>query len=145
MLFSANMPDSFWAEAAVVAAYIWNRLPSSAIEDTTPYERWFNKLRNYDKLRPFGCIVYAHIPKQRQPKFSKHLTHATKGCFIGYESSTPYKYWDFEKRRFDISHDIIFKESEFPTAADFAHNLQTALIALHHQYLHLRLRPLLNI
>jgi transposase InsO family protein len=65
MLYSANLPDSFWAEAAVTAAYIWNRLPSSAIENATPYERWFNKLPNYDKLKPFGCIVYIHVPKKR--------------------------------------------------------------------------------
>ena len=38
MLFTANMPESFWAEAVITATYIWNRLPSAAIQNKTPYE-----------------------------------------------------------------------------------------------------------
>jgi transposase InsO family protein len=38
MLYHANLPESFWAEAATTAAYTWNRLPSSAINDQIPFE-----------------------------------------------------------------------------------------------------------
>jgi len=38
MLFTANMPESFWAEAVITTTYIWNRLLGAAIKDTTPYE-----------------------------------------------------------------------------------------------------------
>jgi len=38
MLFQANMPKSFWAEAMTTAAYLINHLPSEAIEGKIPYE-----------------------------------------------------------------------------------------------------------
>jgi transposase InsO family protein len=38
MLYQANMPKSFWAEAMTTAAYLINRLPSEAINDEIPYE-----------------------------------------------------------------------------------------------------------
>ena len=40
MLFQANMPKSFWAEAMSVAAYIRNYMPSSVIDGKIPYELW---------------------------------------------------------------------------------------------------------
>lgn len=38
MLYQANMPKSFWAEAITTAAYLINRLLSEAINDEIPYE-----------------------------------------------------------------------------------------------------------
>jgi transposase InsO family protein len=43
MLYHANLPESFWAEAATTATYVWNRLPSSAINDRIPFELWFRR------------------------------------------------------------------------------------------------------
>jgi hypothetical protein len=43
MLYSANMPDVFWADAAVTAAYIGNRLPTYS-HDKSPYELLILKL-----------------------------------------------------------------------------------------------------
>ena len=63
MLYYANLPDSFWAEAATTAAHTWNRLPSNAIGDRIPFELWFRRPLYQDdikSLRTFGCIVYAH-------------------------------------------------------------------------------------
>src|SRR5271168_1994461 len=120
MLYYANLPDSFWAEAATTAAYTWNRLPSNAINDQIPFELWFRRPLYQDdikRLQTFGCIVYAHVPKQR--RVGKLSYRSTRGCLVGYHSSTSYKYWDFERKCFDTSHDLIIKELEFPTAADF--------------------------
>ena len=36
---------------------------------------------------------------------------------MGYTSG--YKYWNLEKRQFDSYHNVVFKETEFPTSADF--------------------------
>ena len=69
MLYYANLPESFWAEAVTTAAYTWTRLPSSAIDDQIPFELWFRRPLYQDdirRLRTFGCIVYAHVPKQRR-------------------------------------------------------------------------------
>src|SRR5437667_10763130 len=41
MLFQANMPKSFWAEAMATAAYLINRLPSGSINNACPSEIWY--------------------------------------------------------------------------------------------------------
>jgi len=120
MLYYANLPESFWAEAVTTAAYTWTRLPSSAIDDQIPFELWFRRPLYQDdirRLRTFGCIVYAHVPKQR--RVGKLSYRSTRGCLVGYHSSTSYKYWDFDRKCFETSHDLIIKELEFPVAADF--------------------------
>ena len=121
MLYSANMPDVYWAEAVTTSAYIWNRLPNSTVgeNELSPYEMWFGKKPNLHSLRPFGCVVYATIPAERRPKLSKLLYRAHRGCFVGYVSSTSWKYWDFERKCFDESHDVRFMETEFPAAEEF--------------------------
>src|SRR5436190_16570707 len=70
-------------------------------------------------MRPFGCIVYAHVPKARQGKESKYLTRAHKGVFVEYDSSEPWRVYDLERRCFDVSHDVTFMETEFPRIENF--------------------------
>ena len=41
MLFHANLPLSFWAEAMSTAVYLRNRSPTSIFKDITPFEAWF--------------------------------------------------------------------------------------------------------
>src|SRR5947207_14924241 len=89
MLFQANMPKSFWAEAMATAAYLINRLPSDAV-DAIPYELWHNKplkLQDLKSLRPFGCITHIHIPEQHRKSLIKVESQSTRGCLIGYLDS----------------------------------------------------------
>ncbi|KAG8481222.1 hypothetical protein CXB51_025972 [Gossypium anomalum] len=60
MLSNANLPKSFWAEAASTACFLINRSPSVAIEKRTPQEVWSGNPANYSDLKIFGCPVYAH-------------------------------------------------------------------------------------
>ena len=65
ILLNGNMPDQFWAEAAVHAAYIKNILPSAALKDfKTPFEMYHDVPPNYEHLKPFGSICYVSIPPQ---------------------------------------------------------------------------------
>ena len=121
MLFQANMPQSFWAEAMATAAYLINRLPSSSI-DGIPYELWYEKpldSKELKLLKPFGCLVNAHVPEQRRKPSNKVDTRSTFGCFIGYHTSVSHKIWDFERKCFVNSRDLVFEETEFPKASDF--------------------------
>ena len=71
MLFQANMSESFWIEVMHTAVYVRNRLPSDAIDDDIPFERWFDKDLDSDELKipkPFGCTVYIHVPKKRRKR-----------------------------------------------------------------------------
>jgi transposase InsO family protein len=123
MLYQANMPKSFWAEAMSTAAYLINRLPSEAINDEIPYEKWHQKqlpISDLRALKPFGCIVHIHVPKERQKASSKVDTQSTTGCFVGYtNTNTMWRVWDFERKVFVNSRDLIFFETEFPKASDF--------------------------
>jgi Reverse transcriptase (RNA-dependent DNA polymerase) len=124
MLYQANMPNSFWAEAMSTAAYVNNRLPSESIDFDIPYERWFNKPLDNDELKllkPFGCIVDIGIPEQRrkQQKRNKFNDRSTRACFVGYHSSTSYKVWEFERKCFVVAHDWRFHETNFPNASEF--------------------------
>ena len=123
ILFQSKLPEIFWGEAAVTAAYFKNRWPNSAIKFQMPFEAWFGRILKLSHLRTFGCIIYIHIPHQRRQKLSKLIPPSTKGCLLGFISSTIYKYYDFERQCVDVSHNIIFKENEFPTPADVEHLL----------------------
>ena len=121
MLYQANMPKSFWAEAMSTAAYLINRLPSSPI-DGIPYELWHNKRlksKELKLLKPFGCIVHVHVPEEWCKPLSKVDARSMFGCFIDYHTSVSHKIWDFERKCFINSHDLIFEETEFPKASDF--------------------------
>ena len=123
MLYQANMPKSFWTEAMTTAAYLINRLPSEMINDEIPYEKWYQK--QFPKsdlwaLKSFGCIVYINISEECQKANSKVDTQSTTGCFIGYtNTNTMWWVWDFERKVFVNSHDLIFFETQFPKASDF--------------------------
>jgi hypothetical protein len=122
MLIHANMPHSFWAEAMATAVYLKNHLPSVAIDDDIPFQRWFQKPLNSKELnllKPFGCIVYGYVDKQTRGRRSKWKEHGTRGCFVGYESSSTYKYWNFSRKCFLTSHNLTFLETEFPKSTEF--------------------------
>jgi hypothetical protein len=122
MLYQANMPQTFWAEAIATATYLRNRLPSDAIDNDIPWECWNEKaltVKELQILTPFGCIVYDYVDKQTRGPRNKIKPTGTKGCFVGYISSSSYKYWNFARKCFVVSHNLTFKETEFPQATDF--------------------------
>ena len=115
MLFQANMPQSFWGEAIIAAAEIKNLLPHAALDFKTPYEVFFGKHPSYDHIKPFGCLVDMHIPKQRQLSRPKYDPRAAEACFIHRVPPGNYKIWDFTRQTMTTSHDITCRENEFPT------------------------------
>ena len=104
------------------AAYFINRLHSEAINDEIPYEKWHQKqlpLSELRALKPFGCIVHIHVPEERQKANSKVDTQSTTGCFVGYtHTNSMWRVWDFERKVFVNSRDLIFFETQFPKASD---------------------------
>ena len=117
MLIQANMSDSFWAEAMATAVYLKNRLPSEAIDDDVPFERWFNEPLDSDELKilkPFGCIVWDYVDKRTRGRRSKLKATGTRGCFIGYVSSSTYKYWNFDSQMFSGISQSLFQRDGVP-------------------------------
>ncbi|KAG8491046.1 hypothetical protein CXB51_014200 [Gossypium anomalum] len=80
MFSNANLPKSFWAEAASTAYFLINRSPSVTIEKKTPQEVWSGNPANYSDLKIFGCPAYAHVDNGKlEPRFIKCV-------FLGYKA-----------------------------------------------------------
>ncbi|KAG8487019.1 hypothetical protein CXB51_020709 [Gossypium anomalum] len=105
MLLNANLPKSFWAEAASTACFLINRSPSVAIEKKTPQEVWSGNPVNYSDLKIFGCPAYAHVDNGKlEPRSIKYV-------FLGYKAGVKrYKLWCLENRKVVISRDVVFDE-----------------------------------
>lgn len=119
MLLHSKLPHKFWGEAVKTAAYIKNRRPSSFLNGITPYEAWHGQAPDISHLRPFGCLVYPHIAEERRPKDSKLLPRAFKGCLVGYDSTTGYKFYDLERQKMETSHNLTILEDKYPDASLF--------------------------
>ncbi|GJZ60970.1 retrotransposon protein, putative, ty1-copia subclass [Tanacetum coccineum] len=108
LLIQSGLPDSFWAEATVTAAYLINRSPSTALEKKTPMDLWSGHPANYEMLRIFGCVAYSHVNQ------GKLKPRAIKCIFLGYPDGVKgYRLWrlDDVKPKIIISRDVVFNES----------------------------------
>nr|GEV72911.1 retrovirus-related Pol polyprotein from transposon TNT 1-94 [Tanacetum cinerariifolium] len=108
LLIQSGLPDSFWAEAMVTAAYLINRSPSTALEKKTPMDLWLEHPANYEMLRIFGCVAYSHVNQ------GKLKPRAIKCIFLGYPDGVKgYRLWrlDDVKPKIIISRDVVFSES----------------------------------
>eukprot|EP00794_Sanderia_malayensis_P007838 gene7838-biopygen6374 len=111
MIYHAKLPLSFWAEAVSTANYLRNRSPTSALENATPYERFYKQKADVSNLRVFGCNAMVHIPDQKRNKLQKK---SEKCVFVGYpEDSKGYKFYNADKKMMLRSRDVIFFEDSF--------------------------------
>ncbi|GJX28380.1 hypothetical protein Tco_0236459 [Tanacetum coccineum] len=74
----SGFPDSFLAEAIVMAAYLINRSPSTSLGKKKPMDLWSGHLMNYEMLRIFGCVAYSNVNQ------GKLNPRAIKCIFLGY-------------------------------------------------------------
>ncbi|KAG2764376.1 hypothetical protein Pcac1_g24122 [Phytophthora cactorum] len=111
MLHHAELDKCFWAEAAMTAIYVKNRLPSPKIEHKTPFEIVYKAKPSVKHMRVFGCRTYILTPKEKRLKWDPK---ARAGLFLGYEEvSKAYRLYDIEAGQVVISHDVNFDESTF--------------------------------
>ena len=112
MIVHAALSDIFWAEAVSTAAYVSNRLPTTAPkENETPYERWYGRKPDVGHLCVFGCMAYAHVPDSERRKLDKK---SRKMRLVGYSlTSKGYRLFDETKRKMYIRRDVEFNENDF--------------------------------
>ena len=65
MLIASGLPPQLWAEAINCAVYITNRLPTSALENATPYEALEKKKPELGHIHVFGCDAYVYDEKAK--------------------------------------------------------------------------------
>ena len=110
MLFDSGLPHKFWAEALSTACYLKNVSPARALKGMTPFQAFTGCKPNVKHLRIFGCVCYAHIPKDERKK----LDYKSSKCiFLGYGSEVKaYRLYNLEKERVFHSRDVIFNERQ---------------------------------
>ncbi|KXJ72145.1 hypothetical protein RP20_CCG018741 [Aedes albopictus] len=105
MLYEANLPKSFWAEAAATAVYLVNRSPTKG-HDKTPEEMWSGKKPSLAHVRVFGSSVMAHIPKQKRKKWD---AKAHECILTGFDEDTKaYRLWDPKAKQVIKRRDVSF-------------------------------------
>jgi hypothetical protein len=69
MLIASNLPENFYADSQLTAAYLYNRTVHSG-DNITPFEHIFGEKPDLNHLRPFGCVAYAHVPIELRSKLA---------------------------------------------------------------------------
>ena len=114
LLFSTHMPNQFWGEAVLTAAYLINRLPSRTLRFQTPCQL----LKSYPNThlishlptRIFGCSVFVHNHHLNKSKLDPK---SMKCVFIGYSPTQKgYKCFYPDNRKVFISIDMTFHENQ---------------------------------
>ena len=108
MLIDTNLPKFLWAEAILHAAYIRNRVMTTALTGKTPYEAMFNRKLDILHLWPFRNDVYILDKSQNRSKLNPK---AIKCTFVGYEDGPQaIQYYDANACRILISWNYKFVE-----------------------------------
>jgi len=57
-LIGASMSASYWVDAVYAAVYTVNWLPTSILQNKSPFEVLFKKMPNYNFIKPLGCACF---------------------------------------------------------------------------------------
>lgn len=110
LLIGAGLRLEFWPYAVMHAAKIKNLIPRSTHPGgKSSTELWDGRKPAIGALRPFGCIVYVHVPKAKRT--SKFAPRCIKGIYLGdaVEHSGSIC-WDPMTGAVTISRDVVFDE-----------------------------------
>ena len=72
----AHMPLSFWPYAFQTTVYLINRMPTSTLNNQSPFEKLFKQVPNYLKLKQFGCLCYPLTRPYNKHKLEPRPNHA---------------------------------------------------------------------
>ena len=112
LMFQGNLPITFWGECVLGAVYLINRTPSGLLHNKTPFEILFGQAPEFDELKVFGCLAFAHNQKAKDNKFAPR---SRKCVFIGYlYGKKGWKLYDLQTGDIFVSRDVTFHENEFP-------------------------------
>ena len=105
-----GLPTEFWGEVVAIVVYLINRCPTKAVHDKIPLVAWSHGRWTVEHLRVFGCVAYAHVPKEQRQKLDDK---GVKCIFTGYSSeSKAYRLYDPINKKIIISRDVEFLENQ---------------------------------
>jgi hypothetical protein len=110
MLTAAQLPLTYWGEAALTAAFLFNLTTSSTLPpNVTPFEVLKATKPDVSHLRTWGVRCFAHVPVELQTK----LGHKSVEClFMGYPpGGRGYRVRSLATNHFFDSGNVIFDEN----------------------------------
>lgn len=108
LMFTMNLPKTYWGDAILVAAYLINRMPLKTLNFLSPLEALKGKNEYIVPPKVFGCVCFVHSRKSE-----KLDPRALKCVFIGYSPTQKgYKCSHPPSRKVFVSMDVTFRESE---------------------------------
>ncbi|MBW0549639.1 hypothetical protein O181_089354 [Austropuccinia psidii MF-1] len=90
ILWSSQLPRTFWGFAFIWAAFTLNAIPNSLTDGRTPSEILFGWSAGIDLLRIFGETTFVHIPSERRHKLNARTIQARVVAYL-----PDYKRWLF--------------------------------------------------
>ena len=87
-----------------------SRSPTKSVMNIVPEQAWSSMSCSVSHLRVFGCVAYAHVPKERR---GKPDDKSEKCIFTGYsKQSKADKLYNPVTKNTIISIDVVLKEQE---------------------------------
>jgi hypothetical protein len=112
LLSHAHLPLKFWDDAFSTACYLINCMPTTVLQNHSPFETLFKCSPDYTFLRTFGCLCWPNLCPYNSNKFQPRSVPC---LFLGYSPlHKGYKCLHLPTNRLYISRDVIFNESTFP-------------------------------
>ena len=63
MLKGRNLSNEYWEEAVACVISVINRSPTKSVMNRVPEQAWSGMYCSVSHLKVFGCVAYAHVPK----------------------------------------------------------------------------------
>ena len=109
MLKDSGMEKKYLAEAIKTAVYVRNMVENDVSQGKSPFEATFKQKPDLDFMRVFGCISFAHVPKQKRSKLDDT---AVKCRMLGYaEDQKAYHVMELKTAMVFSSRSVVFKET----------------------------------
>lgn len=118
------MPLSFWWEAFHTASFLINRMPTSVLNNMSPFQKLHHQSLDYQFLKVFRCSCYPLLTPNNSHKL---YFHSKKCLFLGYSPlHKGYKCLDKLGRVYIAIH-VQFNESEFSFSEMFFSSSQSSV------------------
>ena len=112
LLTQSNAPPKLWGEAVMAAAVIHDLTPKKVLDYKTPFELWWGRKPDLTRLRTWGCLAIAQIPKHKRWKFERN------GCeciMIGYDlEKKAWRLMRLDNHKLIVTCHVKFFENIFP-------------------------------
>ena len=108
------VPNSYWGEAVLTAAYLINRVPSRMLGNVSLVQFMTSRFPSVPILkslesRVFGYVAFVYIHKQHRSKLDPRVVRC---IFIGYPpNKRGYKCYHPPSRKYFVSKDVTFHEN----------------------------------